>query len=214
MRIELKNIIPNVLNKSPHSYTDIWNKDILINSKDFVHIIAPSGAGKSTFLGIIYGTRNDYKGDLLFDNIITEEFKGWSEIRTYQLAIVFQDLELLDDLTVMDNIQLKNQLTNHFSNQEILEMLKKLNIKELKDQKVGILSRGEKQRVAIIRSLSMPFSWLLLDEPFSALDKENTQNSLSLIKEQVVANNSGVILANLEEDNWFKYTKTFKMVAL
>jgi putative ABC transport system ATP-binding protein len=60
----------------------------------------------------------------------------------------------------------------------------------------------------------MPFSWLLLDEPFSALDKENTQNSLSLIKEQVVANNSGVILANLEEDNWFKYTKTFKMVAL
>ena len=214
MRIELKNIIPNVLNKSPHSYTDIWNKDILINSKDFVHIIAPSGAGKSTLLGILYGTRNDYKGDLLFDNIITEEFKGWSEIRTYQLAIVFQDLELLDDLTVMDNIQLKNQLTNHFSNQEILEMLKKLNIKELKDQKVGILSRGEKQRVAIIRSLSMPFSWLLLDEPFSALDKENTQNSLSLIKEQVVANNSGVILANLEEDNWFKYTKTFKMVAL
>jgi ABC-type lipoprotein export system ATPase subunit len=214
VRIELKNIIPNALNKSPHNYTDIWNKDILINSKDFVHIIAPSGAGKSTLLGILYGTRNDYKGDLLFDNIITEEFKGWSEIRTYQLAIVFQDIELLDDLTVIDNIQLKNQLTNHFSNQEILEMLKKLNIKELKDQKVGVLSRGEKQRVAIIRSLSMPFSWLLLDEPFSALDKENTQNSLSLIKEQVVANNSGVILANLEEDNWFKYTKTFKMVAL
>jgi ABC-type lipoprotein export system ATPase subunit len=212
MRIELENIIPTVLTNILHEKSDIWKKTILLNSKDLIHIVAPSGKGKSTLMGILYGTRKDYKGSLLFNNKRLESPKDWSELRTNQLAIVFQDLELLDDLTVLENIQLKNQLTNHFSDVTILEMLNRLNLEGLKNKQVGFLSRGEKQRIAIIRSLCMPFSWLLLDEPFSALDRENIKNVLVLIKEQIEKNNSGVIIANLHDDDWFNYTRKLKMV--
>lgn len=212
MRIELENIIPNVLTNTLHEKSDIWNKKIFLKSNDLIHIVAPSGKGKSTLMGILYGTRKDYKGSLLFNNKRLESPKDWSEIRTNQLAIVFQDLELLNDLTVLENIQLKNQLTNHFSDVTILEMLNRLNLEGLKNKQVGVLSRGEKQRIAIIRSLCMPFSWLLLDEPFSALDRENIKNVLVLIKEQVEKNNSGVIMANLHDDDWFNYTRKLKMV--
>ena len=179
---------------------------------DWIHILAPSGAGKSTLMGILYGTRKDFKGSVLFNHKHLERSKDWSELRTNQLAIVFQDLELLDDLTVLENIQLKNQLTGHFSNEKIFEMLTRLNIERLKNQKVGLLSRGEKQRVAITRSLCMPFRWLILDEPFSALDIESTKKAVSLIKEHLEKNNSGVIITNLYEDIWFNYTRKFKMV--
>ena len=212
MRIELENIIPNVLTNTLQEKSDIWKKKIFLKSNDLIHIVAPSGKGKSTLMGILYGTRKDYKGSLLFNNKRLESPKDWSEIRTNQLAIVFQDLELLNDLTVLENIQLKNQLTNHFSDVTILEMLNRLNLEGLKNKQVGVLSRGEKQRIAIIRSLCMPFSWLLLDEPFSALDRENIKNVLVLIKEQVEKNNSGVIMANLHDDDWFNYTRKLKMV--
>ncbi|MAW65154.1 MAG: ABC transporter [Flavobacteriales bacterium] len=212
MIIELENIIPNVLNHKLYQRSDIWKKKILFTSNELIHIVAPSGKGKSTLMGILYGTRKDFKGSILFNNKRLGSPKDWSELRTNQLAIVFQDLELLDDLTVLENIQLKNQLTSHFSDVTILEMLTRLNLEELKNQQVGFLSRGEKQRVAIIRSLCMPFTWLLLDEPFSALDGENIKNALALIKEQVEKNNSGVIIANLQEDDWFNYTRKLKMV--
>lgn len=212
MRIELENIIPHVLTNTLHEKSDIWKKKILLKSNELIHIVAPSGKGKSTLMGILYGTRKDYKGSLLFNNKRLESPKDWSELRTNQLAIVFQDLELLNDLTVFENIQLKNQLTNHFSDVTILEMLNRLNLAGLKNKQVGVLSRGEKQRIAIIRSLCMPFSWLLLDEPFSALDRENIKNVLVLIKEQVEKNNSGVIIANLHDDDWFNYTRKLKMV--
>ena len=106
----------------------------------------------------------------------------------------------------------RRRSTNHFSDVTILEMLNRLNLEGLKNKQVGVLSRGEKQRIAIIRSLCMPFSWLLLDEPFSALDRENIKNVLVLIKEQGEKNNSGVIMANLHDDDWFNYTRKLKMV--
>ena len=212
MKIELNNIIPITLDEIKGVTGDIWNKNISIIPGDIVQILAPSGAGKSTLIDILYGVRSSYKGNLLFDNKIINGFEKWSEIRTYTLAVVFQDLELLDNLTVLENINLKNQLTNHFTEVVILEMLNRLDINNLKDQQVCNLSKGEKQRVAIIRSLCMPFSWLLLDEPFSALDDVNTRKALCLIKEHITKNNSGVILANLFKDEWFNYTQTLKLI--
>tara|TARA_Y100000739_G_C20556676_1_gene440908 strand:+ start:166 stop:804 length:639 start_codon:yes stop_codon:yes gene_type:complete len=211
MNIQLKHIIPDALNESLSPYGEIWGRDIQVSSGEFIHVLAPSGAGKSTLMGIMYGTRKDYEGDLLINNHKIHGAKSWSDFRTNELAIVFQDLELLNDLTVLENIQLKNQLTNHFTEVEIFKMLVGLSLDKCKNKRVGLLSRGEKQRVAIIRSLCMPFSWLFLDEPFSALDDENTQKALSVIKEQVNSNKSGVIMANLHKDSWFNYSRTFKM---
>jgi putative ABC transport system ATP-binding protein len=70
------------------------------------------------------------------------------------------------------------------------------------------LSYGEQQRVAIIRALLQPFKWLLMDEPFSHLDHANRARAAKLIGEVVEQNRAGMILADLDDNNFFPYTQT------
>ena len=172
----------------------------------FIHVQAPSGTGKSTLLGILYGTRFDFDGSLELETDI-----DWSELRTNSLSIVFQELELLGDLTALENIQLKNQLTAHLSDAQIHQMAIDLGVENLMNKRVGLLSRGEKQRVAIIRAMCMPFKWLFLDEPFSALDEKNTLAAIILIKKELERNAAGLVLANLHDDNYFNYNQRLKL---
>lgn len=203
MNIELKNIAPNPLIGAFSANTQIWEKALTIHQSEIVHIQAPSGTGKSTLLGILYGVRKDFKGELLFNG---ELVKDWSEIRSNAISIVFQELELLPDLTALENIHLKNQITGHLSDAQIHQMAMDLGVDSLLNKRVENLSRGERQRIAIIRAMCMPFRWLLLDEPFSALDEENTKAAVRLIKQEQEKNKAGLILANLQEDNYFDYS--------
>ena len=101
-------------------------------------------------------------------------------------------------MSVIENLILKNELTNHVSNTIIDEYLKELGIFDLKNQKCRQLSIGQQQRVAIVRSLLQPFNWILLDEPFSHLDSANTRIALNLIIKVAKNKNAGVILTTLE----------------
>ena len=89
--------------------------------------------------------------------------------------------------------------------------MKRLGIADKKLQKAQTLSYGEQQRVAIIRALVQPFKWLLMDEPFSHLDHENTQKAATLIAEVVAANKAGMLLADLDENHHFAYTRSLKL---
>ncbi len=206
MKIVLKNIAPHPLIGAFSSQTEIWNKEVSLNEEAFIHVQAPSGTGKSTLLGILYGTRFDFDGSLDL-----EADGDWSDLRTNSLSIVFQELELLGDLTALENIQLKNQLTAHLSDAQIHQMAIDLGVENLMNRRVGLLSRGEKQRVAIIRAMCMPFKWLFLDEPFSALDEKNTLAAITLIKKEVERNAAGLVLANLYDDNYFDYNQRLKL---
>ena len=77
----------------------------------------------------------------------------WINLRKNKISVVFQDLQLLGDLTVIENLTLKNELTNHKTLSEIESMLTKLGIGEKKHQSCKTLSLGQQQRVAIIRSV-------------------------------------------------------------
>jgi ABC-type lipoprotein export system ATPase subunit len=202
MNITLKNIVPNPLKESLSPKTELWGKEVFFEDGKYIHVSAPSGTGKSTLLGILYGTRMDFEGELTINN---KKVKDWSALRSSEIAVVFQELELLGDLTALENVQLKNQLTAHLSDAEIHEMFEMLGIEDLINNRAVFLSRGEKQRVAIIRALCMPFKILLLDEPFSALDKENSAHAISLIKRVAAKNKAGIIVANLSQDNYFEY---------
>lgn len=190
------------------SQTEIWGQSLELETEAQVHVLAPSGTGKSTLIGILYGSRKDFDGEVKFNG---EDIKDWSDQRANNISIVFQDLELLSDLSALENVQLKNQLTAHLSDAQINDMAIALGLENLLNKRVGLLSRGERQRVAIIRALCMPFKWLLLDEPFSALDEVNTQKAVQLITQEVKKNNAGLVVANLSEDNHFNYTQKIRL---
>lgn len=214
MDIRLKSIVPEPIKNSIAVEGEIWQRDLVLQSSSFVHVLAPSGSGKSTLIGILYGTRQDYEGSLFYgeQKCNAAESADWSTFRKNDLAIVFQDLQLLNDLTALENIWIKNQLTNHYSLSEIKNFARDLGIETLLDKKVAFLSRGERQRVAILRSICMPFKWILLDEPFSALDEVNSNKAAELIGKAAKQNNAGVIMANLYADNHFEYDCNLKMI--
>ena len=162
-------------------------------------IHAESGGGKSSLLSFIYGNRKDYSGDILFDgkNIRTFTIPQWCGIRRNEIALLPQEMRLFSELTVIENIQLKNSLTNHKTEEEIDEMLKLLGILEKKNSLTGKLSIGQQQRVAIVRTLCQPYDFIFLDEPVSHLDEANNRTVAELVERESLKNNSGIIATSV-----------------
>jgi len=188
-----------MLEQQRHS-SGIWESDTVEFEQGKSYLIeAPSGRGKTSLLSVIYGLRKDYQGKVYLDDkdLINYSGKDWSSIRKERLSFIFQGLELFDELTALENIQLKNAITREKSNEEIREMAIKLGIGEFLHRKTGILSFGQQQRVAIIRALCQPFEFLFADECFSHMDRENTRIAFSLISEECRIRNAGLILTSL-----------------
>lgn len=213
MNIHLKNIMPKPLASIQHSSESIWGNEIEIAGGKKIMLNASSGKGKSTFTSVLFGLRNDYEGQLLFDGVDTKSFSAhdWTEIRKSKLSVVFQDLQLFPGLTVKENLEIKNNLTHTFKQEELKEMLNQLGIVEKWEQKCGILSMGQQQRVAIIRALAQPFETLILDEPFSHLDVENSSIALELINNRCNQISAGFVLTSLGDTHNFTYDLTLKL---
>lgn len=200
MNIILNNLLPYPIKELDYSNSDIWGiEKVSFEYKKNYLVRANSGKGKTTLLSAIYGIRKDYEGDILLDLVKVKSLKNskFSELRKKEISYVFQGLDLFDELTVIENIRIKNNLTKHKTEQQIEELLKKLEIESLKNRLIKTLSFGQKQRVAIVRALCQPFKWILLDEPFSHLDSENILKAYDLISEECTKNNAGLILTSL-----------------
>lgn len=211
MEILFSNVIPVPLTGTTFHPESVWERDLSFASPGYTLVRAPSGTGKSTLVSLIYGTRNDYTGDLLIDQKFLRDFslRDWSDVRRRKLSVVFQDLRLFPELTAMENIRIKVQLEGGISDEEITEMAAQLGMEKRLSQKCGTLSLGQQQRIAIVRGLVQPFDMILLDEPFSHLDTENTKVACALIDKYCQKNNAGLILTSLGEPHFFEYTQTF-----
>lgn len=200
MTIRIEQLIPLPLLEQELRDSDVWRKDDLIfqPGKNYL-VTAPSGKGKTTLLSIIYGIRPDYQGEVYLDDrkITTLGWKAWSGIRKHTLSYIFQGLELFDNLTAMENIALKNSVTGYQPAERIEEMASRLGILPFLQRKSGILSFGQQQRVAIIRALCQPFTFLLADECFSHMDQENREKAFALIQEECQKQGAGLILTSL-----------------
>lgn len=187
--------------------TQIWNNNLSFQKGKRYLVLAPSGKGKSTLLHCIYGLRKDFDGNVLLNekSIKNYDSESLSEMRQKTLSIVFQDLRLFEQLTAEENILLKANLTNHKSISEIKTMAEKLGVTGLLKKPCGTLSFGQRQRIAIIRSLCQPFDFLLLDEPFSHLDEDNIKAATTLIAEECDQQGSGLILVSLGDAFFFEY---------
>ena len=163
MDIEFNGIIPLPLAEFI-TENSIWNTSFTFTQGNKYQIIAPSGKGKSTLVGIIAGTRGDFDGNLLFEGQNSRQFKPmrWSQWRANECSIVFQDLQLFPKLTVLQNLLLMNEIQNAHNNntslnnpptETLFDWAKQLGIGSKMDVVVGNLSFGQMQRVALARAV-------------------------------------------------------------
>ncbi len=213
MQIKLENIMPNPLRSIQHGKESIWGQTTILEPQTKILLNASSGKGKSTFLSTVFGLRNDYDGSIYYDdkNIKSLSIEEWTNIRQQRISVVFQDLQLFPKLSVKENLLLKNELTNKKSESDLLNELDLMGIKDKWNQSCGTLSMGQQQRVAIIRALSQPFEWIILDEPFSHLDEKNAQICMEMITQEVKKENAGVILTSLNDDFNFNFDVELKL---
>lgn len=207
MTIEFKNVLPFPLAEYPHGENSVWKNEFKIDFPKKVLLNASSGKGKSTFVNTLYGIRSDFDGEVFINDRSISSFSldEWIEIRKADLSIIFQDLQLFPELTVWENLELKNSLNQHKTAIEIDDMLSQLGIADKKNQLCKNLSLGQQQRVAIIRSLLQPFKLLLMDEPFSHLDEKNTLVALELIAQETDFNRAGFVLTTLGSYHGFTF---------
>jgi len=213
MQIVLQNILPVFFNQQSVASSDLWNKPVVLNKGEHVHIIAPSGSGKTSLIHFLYGLRKDYSGEILFnrDNISNFDAEKLATYRQQHVSIVFQDLRLFTEQTVLQNLEIKRLLSPYHTEKKITEMAKRLGIESKLHKQCSTCSYGEQQRIAIIRALLQPFNFLLLDEPFSHLDEANRVKAMELIEEEAAARNAAIILADLIEIEYFKVERKISL---
>jgi len=207
--ISLENIVPSPIPQSHLESSEIWNSTLTFESKSSILISADSGKGKSTLLHLIYGLRKDYSGNLFINSGNAGElgFQQWENLRRESLSMVFQDLRLFSQLSARENIELIPQFNPN--SPSISEMSERLGMIDFLEQPALTLSPGQRQRIALMRALRKPFKWLLLDEPFSHLDKNNQELACDLIKEVTEYNEAGIILSSLGATPSIMFEKNF-----
>ena len=211
MKIELIDVLPDPIPEKAGMESEVWMGTWVLDSGKRHLVSGVSGRGKSTLLQILSGIRTDFAGNLVLNgkdsqNIPQEE---WANIRAEKVSLLFQDLRLFPELTALENVHLIPTLSK--DREDIETMSKRLVINELMDKKCSLLSQGQRQRVALMRSLSRPFEILLLDEPFSHLDEENALLAWDVVSEELELRNASLILTALNEPEHMEVHKTWKL---
>ncbi|MDQ2718519.1 MAG: ABC transporter ATP-binding protein [Bacteroidota bacterium] len=206
MQIQLRNVIPGYIEKEKRRDSQIWSQNISIEKGEHLHIVAPSGSGKTSLIHFIYGLRTDYSGNIFYDDTDIKKLstESFSSFRQNKISIVFQDLRLFDDQTVKENLEIKRMLDPYHTSQEIDEMAQRLGMETKLNQPAKTCSYGEQQRIAIIRSLMQPFDFILLDEPYSHLDEVNRKKAMELIYEECEKRNAAMVFADLKPLDFLK----------
>ena len=149
-------------------------------------VIGPSGSGKSTFLRCLNLLEVPTSGEIWFDGVnITDPKTDIDKVREH-MGMVFQNFNLFNNLTIMQNITLApvklKLMEKEEAGENALKLLERVGLKEKADAYPNQLSGGQKQRVAIVRSLAMNPRVMLFDEPTSALDPEMVGEVLAVMK--------------------------------
>ena len=212
-RIQFCSVIPEVFSHQENLNSEIWNTDVSFEKGHLYLIEADSGKGKSTFCSYIVGYRHDYSGQVLFDTQDTKAFKvkQWVNIRKEHISHLFQELRLFPELTALENVQIKNKLTNFKSEKQIAEWFEALGIADKLNEKIGHMSFGQQQRVAMIRALVQPFDFILADEPISHLDDKNSEIMGQIMINEAQAQGAGVIVTSIGKHMNLDYERIFKL---
>ena len=154
-----------------------------IEEGEFVVILGPSGAGKSTLLNILGGMDDATSGsvNIFGKEIVGLDEKDLTEYRRQDIGFVFQFYNLIPNLSVLENVELANQIVK--KSKDALEILKLVGLENRINNFPSQISGGEQQRVAIARAIAKNPKILLCDEPTGALDYKTGKYILKILKE-------------------------------
>jgi len=185
--IQLSNI------KKVFNYGDIYTIalggiNLEVNDGDFVAIMGPSGCGKTTLLNILGLLDNPSEGNYLFDGVEVSRLKEnqRADLRNGKIGFVFQSFNLIDELTVEQNVELPLKYMGVPAverKKKVTDVLRRMNISHRANHYPNQLSGGQQQRTAIARAVVCNPSVILADEPTGNLDSKNGKEVMELLAE-------------------------------
>ncbi|MGZ7147498.1 ABC transporter ATP-binding protein [Bacillus sp. BC08] len=169
------------------NFSALKDINLTIEKGEMIAIMGPSGSGKSTLLNIIGLIDNPSTGKYFLDGMDTSKLKSnYHKYRNKEVGFVFQNFSLLDDYTVIENVMLPliyRKISHKKRIQISKEMLEMVGLERHINNYPHELSGGEQQRTAIARALAQDTKIILADEPTGALDQENGEKIMSILKE-------------------------------
>lgn len=183
---------------------------LALNPKESIAIIGMSGSGKSTLLHILSTLLEPQEGRVsLFNEEITSmSKKRLSDIKRYDLGLIFQSHYLFNGFSARENLEVAELLSgNEIDN----SLLSRLNIQDCMNQKVTQLSGGQQQRVSIARVLTKKPRIIFADEPTGNLDKETADEVMQLFFEYCETTNAGMVLVTHDNDLAHKCSQVYKL---
>lgn len=202
MGIKLKNVskVYKVGEIETYALNDI---SLEINEGEFIVILGPSGSGKSTMLNVISGLDTPTSGEIYFNKDLISNYKNeeLTLFRRKHLGFIFQQYNLLQNLTVKENVDMGANISSNPIN--IDEVIEKVGLTEHKNKYPSQLSGGQQQRVSIARSIAKNPEILFCDEPTGALDENTARDVLDLLQKMneefntttvIITHNPGIAL--------------------
>jgi putative ABC transport system ATP-binding protein len=187
--IKLKKVFKEYKIDNELTFVALKNIDLEIKKGEFVSIVGPSGSGKSTLMHIIGLLDKPTKGEVYIENKETAKLSDEeiSQIRNRIVGFVFQQFNLINKLTVLENVLMPTiycrERLNFDPEKRALQLIKKFNILGKDNSYPNKLSGGQQQRVAIARALIMDPPIILADEPTGNLDSKNGEIILNLLQD-------------------------------
>ncbi|NEW62777.1 ATP-binding cassette domain-containing protein [Granulicatella sp. zg-ZJ] len=197
--IKLKNINKSANKSGINILKDI---DLEINKGDFLAIWGKSGSGKSTLLNIIGLIDNCFSGEYLLDGINVKGMSDYerSKIRNSKMGYIFQSFFLVETMNVFENVSMPFLYSREksFSNDRVMKCLDQVGLSDKFDSNIRTLSGGQKQKVAIARSLVLNPDIIIADEPTGSLDSGSSLEILTLLND---LNKKGVSIVIVTHDS-------------
>lgn len=195
--VDVKNL-RKIYGSKGNVYTALNNIDLQIKEGEFVGIMGPSGAGKTTLLNVISTIDKPTSGTITIggENIVAMNEDKLSSFRRNKLGFIFQDFNLLDTLTLKENIILPltlSRIKTTLIDRKVIEIAEILGISEILNKYPHEVSGGQKQRAAAARAIITEPTLILADEPTGALDSKSSQELLQCLTD-LNKNNEATIM--------------------
>ena len=204
------------LDNSADRVNVLYDINLAINSNQTIALQGPSGSGKSTLLNLIAGLEKPSSGEICLSgiNINNLNVNELANFRNENIGIIFQFFNLINDLTVLENISLPLLLrgvSKKKSDQRAMMLIENIGLINRVNYKTNLLSGGESQRVAIARALITKPKIILADEPTGNLDASNTVNVMKLLLDNCKINNTSLLMVTHDKSLLSRFDKVLSL---